>query len=166
MTDSKQQIADMLRQAIRGEIEGSEFYGIAAGKATNAEARRKLEGLRDDEIRHRQTLEELFRQHVGNEIGELPPKGLSVLSEIFARGRVEHLRTEMEFVNLAIDAELASVKFYQERRNLVSDGEFGQVLKQLADEEYSHFELLQAEKNALGGNYNWFGYNNSAPMED
>ena len=165
MSSSKERIAEVLRRAIRGEEDGYKFYGIMADKATNPEAKRKLEGLRDDEIGHKETLVELWAKYVGGEIGDLPDKGLSVLTEVFAKGRFNELKTEMEFINLAIEAELAATKFYQEERDLVDDESFKKILDRLAEEEHSHFELLQAEKDALGGNYHWFSYDSGTPLE-
>ena len=44
------QLADVLKTAIKGEVDGHKFYDLLAQKATNPEAKRKLENLRDDEI--------------------------------------------------------------------------------------------------------------------
>lgn len=166
MSKTKEQIAATLKTAIRGEEDGYHFYDLVAKKATNPEAKRKLEGLRDDEIRHNETLRAFYAKYVGGEIGKLPEKGLSVLSDVFRKGHVHDLKTEMEFINLAIEAELAATRFYQAERNLIDDEEFGKVLDSLAEEEHGHFELLQAEKDALSGNYSWFGYDLGSPMED
>lgn len=165
MTDAKVKISEALRRGIRGEDDGYRFYDLMVQKATNADARRKLEGLRDDEIRHKQVLRDLHDKHVGGEIGELPDCGLPALAEVFKKGQAHQLTTEMQFINLAIEAELAATKFYQEERNLIDDPEFQAVFDRLATEEHGHFELLQAEKDALGGNYSWFGYDDGAPME-
>ena len=165
MTKTKEQIAEVLKRAIKGEVDGYKFYNIMVEKAANPTAKRKLEGLRDDEIQHHKVLEEMYAKFVGGEIGELPPHGLSALSEVFAKGRVNELKTEMEFINLAIEAELAATKFYQQERDLVDDSDFRKLLDQLADEEHGHFELLQAEKEALAGNYSWFSYDEGSPLE-
>lgn len=165
MSKTKEQIAATLKTAMKGEEDGFHFYDLVAKKAANPDAKRKLEGLRDDEVRHLKTLKGFYEKFIGGEIGELPEKGLSVLTEVFRKGQVHNMKTEMEFINLAIEAELAATKFYQEERDLIDDPEFGKVLDELAEEEHGHFELLQAEKDALGGNYNWFGYDHGAPLE-
>ena len=163
---SKSGIAEILKKAIKGEEDGYYFYNILAGKAKNAEAKRKLEGLRDDEIRHKETLVAIFEKYVGGDIGPLPEKGINALAEVFRKGHVMERHTEMEFLNLAIEAELAATKYYREERDLVDDPSFRKIFDDLADEEHHHFELLQAEKDALAGNYSWFGYDNGAPLED
>ena len=161
----KEKIAEVLRKAIKGEEDGYKFYNLLAEKATNPDARRKLENLRDDEIRHEKTLKEIFAKHVGGEVGELPERGINALADVFRKGRLQERTTEMEFLNLAIEAELAATRYYQEERDLVDDPTFQQIFDQLAEEEHGHFELLQAEKEALSGNYNWFGYDEGAPLE-
>ena len=165
MSSTKEQIAHALKTALRGEEDGFRFYDIMSKKVTNEDARRKLENLRDDEIRHKKVLRELYEKFVGGEIGELPEKGLSVLSDVFRKGQVDKLKSEMEFINLAIEAELAATRFYQEERGRIDDPEFQKIFDQLADEEHHHFELLQAEKDALSGNYGWFDVDGVSPQE-
>ncbi len=165
MSDSKEQVARVLKVAIKGEEDGYYFYNLLFEKATNQDAKRKLEGLRDDEARHKTTLLDMYRKYVGGEIGELPAKGLTALAEVFRKGHLEERKTEMDFINLAIEAELAATKYYQEEKELIDDPFFSAVFDQLAEEEHGHYELLMAEKEALSGNYFWFEYGDTSPME-
>ncbi len=165
MTDQNQEVADILRMAIKGEEDGYFFYDLLSKKATNQDAKRKLQNLRDDEKRHKATLIEIFHKHIGDEIGELPPRGINALAEVFRRGHLEERKSEMEFLNLAIEAEIAATKYYQEQRELIKDSTFQAIFDQLADEENGHYQLLMAEKEALSGNYYWFEYDESSPME-
>jgi rubrerythrin len=165
MSEQNQEVADILRMAIKGEEDGFFFYDLLSKKATNNDAKRKLENLRDDESRHKETLVGIFHKYVGDEIGELPPKGINALAEVFRRGHLEERKTEMEFLNLAIEAEIAATKYYQEQRELIKDATFQEIFDKLADEENGHYQLLMAEKEALAGNYYWFEYDESSPME-
>jgi rubrerythrin len=162
----KKKLGDILKKAIKGEEDGLQFYRLLAKRAANPDAKRKLEGLRDDEIRHKATLMGMYRKMVGGEIGKLPARGINALRKVFARGHLDTRKTEMDFILLAIEAELAATKFYREQQALMQEPEFVDIFDQLADEEHGHFELLQAEKDALSGNYNWFAYGDAAPMED
>ena len=161
----KKKVAETLKRAIKGEKDGYHFYNLLAEKATNAEAKKKLETLRDDEIRHEETLIGIYHKYIGDTIGELPPKGINALAEVFRKGEIENRRTEMEFINLAIEAELAATKYYREERDLIDDPTFKEIFDALAEEEHGHYELLMAEKEAIGGNYFWFEYGDSSPME-
>ena len=163
--ETKQRVAEVLKKGLKSEEDGLKFYDLLAKRAANADAKRKLEHLRDDEVRHKKVLLDIFHRHIGGEIGKLPENGLSVLSDFFRKGHIEERKTEMEFINLAIEAELAATKYYQEERNLIDDPEFCKVFDRLAEEEHTHYELLMAEREALGGNYYWFNYDDTAPME-
>lgn len=165
MSDAKGKISDVLKMAIKGEEDGIRFYGLLAEKATNQDARRKLQGLRDDEARHRKTLIEMHARYIGGELGQLPAKGITALAEIFSKGQLEERTTEMEFINLAIEAELAATKYYQQERETVDDPQFRSIFDQLSEEEHQHYELLMAEKEALSGNYYWFEYGDTSPLE-
>ena len=65
----KKQIAETLKRAIKGEEDGYRFYNLLAEKSTTPDAKRKLEGLRDDEIRHKETLLAIYEEVIGCEIG-------------------------------------------------------------------------------------------------
>ena len=166
MTEEKNRVEEILKAAIKGEEEGYRYYDYLAQRAGNVDAKRKLENLRDDEIRHQEILIAIYKKFVGKEVGRLPEKGLGALNEIFRDGRIDDLKSEMEFINLAIEVELATSKFYDREKHLINDPEFQAVFDQLAEEEYNHYQLLQAEKDALGGNYHWFSYDGTSPMED
>ncbi|UCG62869.1 MAG: ferritin family protein [Candidatus Zixiibacteriota bacterium] len=165
MSEQKKRVAEVLRMAIKGEQDGYFFYNLLAEKTTNKEARRKLKSLRDDERRHKATLLEMYDKHVGGEVGELPAKGITALAEVFRKGHLEEHKTEMDFINLAIEAELAATRYYQQERDLVDDVIFRDIFDQLAGEEHNHYELLMAEKEALSGNYYWFDYGDTSPQE-
>jgi rubrerythrin len=129
-------------------------------------AKRKLECLRDDEIRHKETLLKIYEMYVGGPIGKLPAKGINALAQVFKKGHLMEKTSEMEFLNLAIDAELAATKYYREERDIVDDVKFRKLFDRLSEEEHGHYEILQAEKDAISGNYHWFSIGASAEMED
>ncbi len=158
--------ATMLRYAIKGEEMGVMFYDALAERSGNPEAKKRLEHLRDDEKRHKATLMGIFKKHIGGDLGDLPERGLDALATVFEKGQLKDLKSEVEYINLAIDAELVTTKFYKEGMNVVDDKEFKDILYQLAEEENSHYEILMAEREALAGNYYWFSTDDTAPMED
>ena len=157
---------ELLKRAIKGELDGLRFYNYLADKATNADAKRKLSGLAGDEKRHEAILINLYKRLYKEEVGELPAVGINALAKFFDGTKARGKQTEMDFINLAIEAELAATNFYKEGAAAAKDGEMKKLYEDLAAEEFTHFELLQAEKDSLGGNYYWFGTDLSAPMED
>lgn len=163
--NNKNKLAEALKVAIKGEMDGFKFYHLLAERAANDEARRRLEGLRDDEIRHQEVLYDLYDQLIGGRPEQLPEKEINALAKVFSKGKLDSRRTELEIINLAIEAELTSMKFYQTAQKEFADPQLLALFDQLADEEHSHYQILQAEKEALGGNYHWFSMDEGAPQE-
>jgi rubrerythrin len=158
--------AALLRSAIKGEEDGIAFYDLLAERAVNLEARRRLENLRDDEKRHKSLLTNLYRKYVGGEIGALPAQGIGPLAKAFDKGKLKIFKSEMEYINLAIETEIAASRFYKEGTTAIGENDFAQILLQLSEEENSHYEVLMAEREAMAGNYHWFSSDFGAPMED
>ncbi|MCX6827360.1 MAG: ferritin family protein [candidate division Zixibacteria bacterium] len=156
----------LLRSAIKSEEDGYTFYSLLSKKAINPEAKSRLEHLRDDEKRHKSVLLGLFKKYVGGGIGNLPAKGIGPLNSVFEKGKLKKLKSEMEYINLAIKTELAAARFYKEGIVAIKDKEFADILYQLSEEENSHYEILIAEREAMAGNYFWFSTDATSPMED
>ncbi len=155
----------LLKKAIKSEIDGYTFYDLMSKQVQNEDAKKRLETLRNDEARHRKTLIDLYHKFVGKEIGALPKEGVSPLEEAFDADKLKKFNTEVEYINLAIDAELEATKFYKEGADNVDDPEFKKVLRELSEEESGHYEILMAERQALGGNYFWFSSDDTSPQE-
>ncbi len=160
------ELKNLLKTAIKGEVDGFTFYNLMAEQSKNKDAKRRLENLRDDEKRHKAILVDLYKQHVGGDVGELPKHGLGALATVFEKGRLKDIKSEMEYINLAIEAELASTRFYKEGAEKIKDPDMKRILENLSDEEDGHYNMLMAEKQAIGGNYYWFSAGEGAPLED
>jgi len=166
MKENTAQARELLKQAVKSEIDGQRFYKFLAGKTTNADARRKLSGLADDEIRHEKALRSMYKNIYNEELTELPEKGVGVLSQFFANPESREDLSEVQYIDMAIEAELAATNYYKEEAQRAKTDQFRKIFEGMAAEEFSHYELLQAEKAALGGNYYWFSFGDTTPMED
>lgn len=156
---------EVLKQAIVAEIDGQRFYTKLANSTENKEAKRKLTNLAEDEMRHESILINIYEKLHGEDVGDLPTDGIGVLSKFFRENEDKKNLTEIQYIDLAIEAELAATKYYKEGALEAPNEDIKDLYENMAAEEYGHFESLQAEKDALSGNYYWFGYDDSAPME-
>ena len=166
MVHDTEQAKELLKQAIKSEIDGRRFYDYLADKTSNTDARRKLTHLAGDEVRHEKALREIYRKIYGEKNIALPEKGVGVLAEFFEHPEGREGMTERQYIDLAIEAELAATKYYKAEAARASSNDFKKIFESMAAEEFSHFELLQAEKEALSGNYYWFSFGDTAPMEE
>jgi rubrerythrin len=157
---------NLLKQAVKSEIDGRRFYLYLAGKASNDEAKRKLTNLADDEARHEKALLGIYKKVYGEVLTGLPEKGISVLSKFFENPEGREEMSEMQYIDLAIEAELAATNFYKAESEKATSEEFRKIYETMAVEEFCHYELLQAEKSALSGDYYWFSFGDTTPMED
>jgi rubrerythrin len=157
---------ELLKQAVKSEIDGRRFYNYLAEKATNPDAKRKLTNLAEDEIRHEKALKKIYKKIYGEELTDIPEKGVGVLSKFFDSPKGREDMSEIQYISMAIEAELAATKYYKEEAEESTDEEFREIYEGMAAEEFNHYELLQAEKDALGGNYFWFQMDEGAPMEE
>lgn len=158
--------AMLLKSAIKSEIDGFTFYDLLSKQTENTDAKRRLENLRNDEARHRATLIDIYKKEVGGDVGALPEEGVGPLQKAFVDGKLKKFNSEIEYINLAIDAELEAVAFYKEGAKIIEDEGFKKIMIEMADEENSHYEILMAEREALSGNYFWFSSDGTSPMED
>ncbi len=165
MEHTKEEIGVILKKAIKGEEDRYAFYRLLADQADDTNAKKILEKLCNDETRHKETLIELYKKYVSEELGALPDKGIDSLSEVIKKGHEVNKNTEIDLINLAIEAEIAATKYYQDQRNLIDNPVFREIFDKLAAEEHDHYEMLTAERNAISGNHHWFSYDHNSPME-
>ncbi len=165
MEHTKEEISKILKRAIKGEEDRFNFYQLLAEKSDDVQAKKILQKLCDDESRHKVILIDLYKKYVSEELGELPEVGIDSLSEIIKKGQEIGKSTEVDLINLAIDAEVAATKYYQDEENLITDPRFKEDFAKLAQEEHDHYDMLIAEREAISGNHHWFSYDNDSHME-
>ncbi|MCP4569788.1 MAG: ferritin family protein [FCB group bacterium] len=156
---------ELIKNAIVAEIDGQKFYKFLADKATNVDARRKLTNLAKDEIRHETILIKIYKDLFDEEVENLPNQGVSVLSRFFSDRRETEPINEIQCIDMAIEAELAATEFYKSSAESADNDEIKDIYAQMANEEFRHYELLKAEREAVTGNYSWFEFDETSPME-
>ncbi len=157
---------ELLKAAIKGEKDGHRFYTMLADMAANPDAKTKLSRLAEDELRHEEVLNDMYKTLFKEEVGQLPEKGINALAKFFDGSHAKGKQSERQYIDLAIEVELSATDFYKDYAQRVEDPIIKEICEKMADEEYRHFEILQAEKDALSGNYYWFAFDSGAPLED
>ena len=157
---------DILGMAVATEIHGRKFYESLSEKVTNAIVKKKIKSLADDEKRHQAIMENLYRQTLGREPQSLPARGVPDIIKAIASLRVDDKTQILQVLDMAIEAEAISAKFYHRGARLTNDRAMRDVFEELEKEEDGHFNYLQSEKSALSGDLYWFSISDSAMMEE
>jgi rubrerythrin len=72
----------------------------------------------------------------------------------------------LQILDMAIEAELISAKFYHHGATLTADPRTKRMFERLEKEEDGHYNFLTAEKSALTGDLYWFSRGESSMMEE
>jgi rubrerythrin len=166
MQIEKMTIEDILGLAVATEIQGRRFYQNLSEKIANPTVKKRIEGLANDEARHQVLMEELYRKILGKEPQALPAKGVPDIIKAIASLRVDDRTQVLGIIEMAIEAETTSAKFYQRGAHIAGDNKTRLIFEELEREEDGHFNYLVSEKAALSGDLYWFSINDSAMMEE
>lgn len=165
METEKSGTIDMLKVAIKMEIDGKKFYLKESRASTNEVGKRLLKSLAAEEDLHRQKFQEIYDSICGEKDCPLPT---------IESGRGKHLRTifseainkvgkdlkapasEIEAVATALDKESQSYDFYTGQADrAVIEGE-KEFYKALAAQEHEHHRLLLDYYELLKDPAAWF----------
>jgi rubrerythrin len=166
MQIEKMTIEDILGVAVVTEIQGHRFYQNLAEKISNPAVKKRIEGLAKDEARHQVMMEDLYRKIVGKEPQTLPAKGVPDIIKAIASLRVNDRTQVLGVLEMAIEAETTSAKFYQRGASIATDNNIRLIFEELEREEDGHFNYLVSERAALSGDLYWFSISDSAMMEE
>lgn len=143
----------IFRQAILNEVEGYEFYKMAAYSAENDVAKKAFLDLANEEMKHIDWLKDAFKKLSRNSndsttlaIIENPPS-----PDIFTWDKVSIKQASMavSVFGIGIEMERASVKFYEDAMNNTSFDTAKKLFEVLAKWEKVHLEQFTAEYDRL-----------------
>ena len=148
-----------LKQALRNEIDGAEFYRMAAGNARRDAVRQMFRFLMEEEERHREMiLDQMKRMSEG--------KPLLLTRSAAARKRLEKFKSplfteDLVKVSRQVEGEVAALsigmtlekraiaQFAALRRRVAGDGRAEKVFSDLVAWEQDHLEVLTRQYDQL-----------------
>ena len=146
---ANQATGQTLIEAIKHEIEGRKFYLALAKKVKNPLVRRKLLGLAEDELEHRETLSRLYWAQTGSEVGNLEDFEVNVnLPD------VQNMSLP-DLLLLAMDTEKKAAATYMAMAEETEDTRSAAFLEYLAEFEEGHYETLAAELEKIRTTPGW-----------
>jgi len=156
----------ILGMAVKTETLGRQFYLNLSEKINNPEVRRKIQSLAEDEKRHQEIMENLYRKMIGKEPSELPSKGVPDIIRAIAALKIDDKTQVLDVLDMAIEAEAIATKFYMRGVSIAADEKIRKVFEELQREEEAHFNYLISEKSAITADFYWFSISDTAAMEE
>ncbi len=133
---------ELLLAAIKSEVESERTYTKVAERVKNAFLKERLRFLANEEMKHRQFLEFLYRKKIGDGKIVLPEKSRVPLPEIEIGDENDPISLVLES---AMKAEKAAEEFYNALSERFEEEDIRKMLKVFANMEYGHYKILESE---------------------
>lgn len=145
---------ELLRKAIQGEKQASNFYSKVKEMIINKNSRNLMESLANEEIKHSETLERRYKDLFNKDFEEIPGFIFDKNLDIKKLG-LSSQSDAIQILSSAIEAENNAIKFYSDLLKETDSIEDVEILKSLIKFEESHKTRLQDEYNSVNKNYIW-----------
>ncbi len=163
MTESDSNV-DVMREAIKLEINGRSFFEHAAEITHNDLGKKMFKKLAHDETAHLKTFGEIFAALVGKDswqqaIDEEKNADSSLIDELKARVAKQEKKeraSELEAIRIGMELERKAIDFFTKSAQATDDVKHKDVFNQIADQERLHYDLLQAQYDSVTKSGFWF----------
>jgi len=161
MAEISPQVKEFVREAIKLEIRGREFFLRAAEVTQNALGQKMFKRLADEELKHLEAFSRLFsavmqsdqwKKAVARE--ELEGKS-EVIDGLVARMKRAEGQSEIEALRIGMELELKAIEFFKGCADKGDDPAAGDIFTRISDEEKFHYDLLQAQHDSVTGSGFW-----------
>ncbi len=140
---------EMLKIAVKAEINAKEVYEHMAGRVDNFVMSERFEFLAGEEEKHEQFLRNIYEGIKGQKEIELPEDTPVPLPYIRYGDDID----ESEIIEQAMEAEVASRDFYRDMAEKVKDSGLERnpkkLLDYLAGMEQNHYDILKEEFSTM-----------------
>ncbi len=153
MSQENKRALDMLKTALEMEEKGRRFYEKAVNECPNDLGKEIFELLKNEELKHIKKIREIYAGlQAGNswsdEWTELQgtTRDAAVIFRKLAQKYGKNIKsgsTDLEALDIGLEFEAASVEFYEKHCKTASDPSEFKFVKQMAEEERRHYNLLE-----------------------
>jgi len=160
----KNNLAQILKDAIKVESDGYHFYKMAKEQTTDPKGKEMLESLASDEISHMKILKEQFgiykkqgrfdwdKEKLKMDIHFDPSSTSPIFSEEF-RNKLNESHFEMAALSIGIMLEQNSIDFYRKSAEETQDPQAKTLFSYLANWEGQHLRALISQYDYLKEEY-------------
>lgn len=149
-----------LKTALQTELNGIEFYRLAAQNTDDAKGKRTFQMLADDELKHFKALQHEYASLANNngwqkvQLGELPAfEGESPIFSKEMKERIKGKHFEMTALSIGALLESNSIDFYRTMKETSTDPAARELYGKLQLWEESHLEAITRQIDLLKEDY-------------
>ncbi|MBN1347996.1 ferritin family protein [candidate division KSB1 bacterium] len=164
MSKQKKDVAEILKTAIEIENNGLITFLKFARQTKDETGKNIFIQLAIDEHQHRLILEKQLNQLLEGKIWQsikIPQSEIEriapTLSERLRKTKGESGSKEVDALNTALDLERKAAQFFRDKAEAVDDTQAKALFLRLAEWEDSHYNIIQAELDAINNTGFWFG---------
>jgi len=145
---------EVLRKAIQGELQASNFYLEVSKLIVNKKSKMLMESLSNEEMKHKNILEKRYNDLYHKDFEEIEGFIFDPNLKIEKLG-LNSKSDAIEILSAAIEAENNAIKFYFELLQGVESNEDKDLLQSLIEFENSHKKRLQDEYEKINKEFIW-----------
>jgi rubrerythrin len=151
----------LLKEALKLEIKGREFFLKAASLTSNELGRKMFKRLAEEEVRHLETFARLFTEVLGSDDWkkEISAEDLKENSEVID-GLVNRMKgaggkSDLEALSIGLELESKAIDHFQQAVACSAGEKTREIFEKIASEERFHYDLLQAQLDSLQNTGFW-----------
>lgn len=161
MEEISKQVEKAIKEAIRLEVNGRNFFNHAAEITHNELGKKMFHKLADEETKHIQAFSKLFSEILKDAdwkkfVRDEELKGESTLIEkLKERMKGAEGKGETQALSIGMELEENAIAFFQKAAGEVNDPVAKEIFLSISEEEKFHYDLLQAQHDSLTNSGFW-----------
>lgn len=157
---TNEELAQGLWEAIQAEMDGHNFYMMAANMAQDEEGKKIFTKLAKEEMEHvvflKKQHESLLKTGKPDPSVSLSKTAFTSTSPIFSdqiKSRLKQAHYEMSALSIGIQLELSAIDFYKSQAKKATEKNIQNFYQALAAWESTHYQMLLRQQDALKEDY-------------
>lgn len=161
MEEMSKQVENAIKEAIRLEVNGRNFFNHAAEITHNELGKKMFHKLAAEETKHIQAFSNLFSEILKETdwkkfVRDEELKGESSLIEkLKERMKGAEGKSETQALSIGMELEENAIRFFQKAAEEVADPVAKEIFLSISEEEKFHYDLLQAQHDSLTNSGFW-----------
>ncbi len=156
----KDRVLSALKEAMQAEVDGHNFYRMAADSTRDEMGKETFKALAKDEVEHFTFLKAQYAAYEKDgkpdssvKVGKPSESGESPMFSDSFKSRIKEAHYEMTALSVGVQLEISAVKFYQDQAKQAADDEMKKFFTELADWEATHHRRLLKQQQELKEDY-------------